>query len=195
MDTLRMAPNKFTLLLLALLILFAVLVRPAQARNEYLNNGSQACRYGDVSASIQGEDNNTDYRQPAFPNNNYDSDGDNYRFELRISKYLGISKRDCDRQNAIMLENEELKQQLELLKVCNKYADRPLPPQFATVERMCAGLRARPVKEKSEDPLWDEMKKEYLKANPGADVYNPPKDSLKIPTDKQMNGPLPEPKN
>ena len=28
-----------------------------------------------------------------------------------------------------------------------------------------------------------------------ADVYNPPKDSLKIPTDKQMNGPLPEPKN
>jgi len=111
MDTLMMAPNKFTLLLLALLILFAVLVRPAQARNEYLNNGSQACRYGDVSASIQGEDNNTDYRQPAFPNNNYDSDGDNYRFELRISKYLGISKRDCDRQNAKSLRKEELKQQ------------------------------------------------------------------------------------
>ena len=93
------------LLSIALLMAFTTI---AEARNEYLNNGSQACRYGDVSASIQGEDNNTDYRQPAFPNNNYDSDGDNYRFELRISKYLGISKRDCDRQNAIMLENEEL---------------------------------------------------------------------------------------
>ena len=195
MDTLRMAPNKFTLLLLALLILFAVLVRPAQARNEYLNNGSQACRYGDVSASIQGEDNNTDYRQPAFPNNNYDSDGDNYRFELRISKYLGVSKKMCDEQNKVLLENENLRQELEMLKVCNKYADRPLPPQFATVEKHCKGLRARPVREKSEDPLWDEMKKDYLKANPKADVYNPPQDSLKIPTDKQMNGPLPEPTN
>ena len=154
------------LLSIALLMAFATI---AEARNEYLNNGSQACRYGDVSASIQGEDNNNNYRQPAFPNNNYDSDGDNYRFELRISKFLGISKRDCDRQNAIMLENEELKQQLELLKVCNKYADRPLPPQ-----------------------LWDEMKKEYLKANPGADVYNPPKDSLKMPP-KDFD--LPKPTN
>ena len=179
------------LLSIALLMAFTTI---AEARNEYLNNGSQACRYGDVSASIQGEDNNTDYRQPAFPNNNYDSDGDNYRLELRISKFLGVSKRDCDRQNEIMLENEELKQQLELLKVCNKYADRPLPPQFATVERMCAGLRARPVKEKSEDPLWDEMKKEYLEANPGADVYNPPvkkKEPLKIP--KYLTEELPVP--
>jgi hypothetical protein len=177
------------LLSIAFVMAFATM---AEARNEYLNNGSQACRYGDVSASIQGEDNNNDYRQPAFPNNNYDSDGDNYRFELRISKFLGISKRDCDRQNKILLENEELKQQLELLKVCTKYADRPLPAQFATVERMCAGLRARPVKEKSEDPLWDEMKKEYLKANPGADVYNPPKDSLKMPP-KDFD--LPKPTN
>ena len=164
----------------------------AEERNEDLNMGSQAGRYGEGSASTQGEDNNTDYRQPAVTNDNHDSDGDNDRCELRISKYLGISKRDCDRQNAIMLENEELKQQLELLKVCNKYADRPLPPQFATVERMCAGLRARPVQRKSEDPLWDEMKKEYLKANPGADVYNPPKDSLKMP---HKDFDLPKPTN
>ena len=33
-----MAPNRFTYLLLALLILFAISIRPADARNDYLSN-------------------------------------------------------------------------------------------------------------------------------------------------------------
>jgi hypothetical protein len=194
MDTLRMAPNKFTLLLLALLILFAVLVRPAQARNEYLNSYSNACQYGSVDLSTSYSQDDTDYRHYS-PSNDYDNFSDRKELRLSFRKYLGVSKKMCDEQNKVLLENENLRQELEMLKVCQKYADRPLPPQFATVEKHCKGLRARPVREKSEDPLWDEMKKDYLKANPKADVYNPPKDSLKIPTDKQMNGPLPEPKN
>ena len=167
----------------------------AEARNEYLNNSSQACRYGDVSASIQAEDRNTDYRQPAFPNNNYDSDGDNYRLELRISKFLGVSKSDCDRQNKIMLENEELKQQLELLKVCNKYADRPLPPQFATVAEKCKGMKSRSNNRRNtaetKDPLWDQMKQKYLQENPDKLTYDTTKKNLMIP--KDITGPLPIP--
>ena len=98
--------------------------------------------------------------------------------------------------NEIQKENANLRQELEMLKVCQRYADRPLPPQFATVEKHCKGLRARPVREKGEDPLWDEMKKDYMEKNPGVDVYdaskyNPPvkkNPPLKIP--KYLTGEL-----
>ena len=179
------------LLSIAFLMAFATM---AEARNEYLNSYSSTCQYGSVDLSVEQSQDDTDYRHYS-PSNDYDNFSNRKSLRLSFRKNLGVTKKMCDEQNKVLLENENLRQELEMLKVCNKYADRPLPPQFATVEKMCAGLRAKPVREKSEDPLWDEMKKDYLKANPKADVYNPPKDSLKIPTDKQMNGPLPEPKN
>ena len=174
--------------LISILIL-VLCMKYAQARNEYLNNGFNRCHYGSVDVSTNYSQDDTDYRHYS-PSNDYDNFSDRKELRLSFRKYLGVSKKMCDEQNKVLLENENLRQELEMLKVCQKYADRPLPPQFATVERMCAGLRARPVKEKSEDPLWDEMKKEYLKANPGADVYNPPKDSLKIPPEG-MELPIP----
>ena len=179
---------------LAFVIFMTALITKSEARNEYLNSYSNACQYGSVDLSTSYSQDDTDYRHYS-PSNDYDNFSDRKELRLSFRKYLGVSKKMCDEQNKVLLENENLRQELEMLKVCQKYADRPLPPQFATVEKHCKGLRARPVREKSEDPLWDEMKKDYLKANPKADVYNPPKDSLKIPTDKQMNGPLPEPKN
>ena len=98
----------------------------------------------------------------------------------------------CDEQNKILLENENLRQELELLKVCQKYADRPLPPQFATVEKHCKGLRARPERVKSDEPMWDEMKKKYIDENPDADIYNSKKkNTLKMPPE---NYTLPLPK-
>jgi hypothetical protein len=41
MEVTRMAPNKFTFLLLVLLFLFAMFVKPANARNDYLSNENQ----------------------------------------------------------------------------------------------------------------------------------------------------------
>ncbi len=176
---------------LAFVIFMTALITKSEARNEYLNSYSNACQYGSVDLSTSYSQDDSDYRHYS-PSNDYDNFSDRKELRLSFRKYLGVSKKMCDEQNKVLLENENLRQELEMLKVCNKYADRPLPPQFATVERMCAGLRARPVKEKSEDPLWDEMKKEYLKANPEADVYNPPKDSLKMPP-KDFD--LPKPTN
>jgi hypothetical protein len=43
-----------------------------------------------------------------------------------------------------MLQNELLKQQLELLKMCARYKDLVLGPEFAEVKRMCAGVRKKP---------------------------------------------------
>ena len=104
----------FTGILIILMVLFALFVRPAEARNEYLNNGSNECRYGDIDLSISKRESDHDYRT-------YDtSDYDNNSHELRLSfrKYLGISKKHCDRQNEVQTENEILKQQIELYKVC-----------------------------------------------------------------------------
>ena len=181
---------------LAFVIFMTALITKSEARNEYLNSYSNACQYGSVDLSTSYSQDDTDYRHYS-PSNDYDNFGERKELRLSFRKYLGVSKKMCDEQNKVLLENENLRQELEMLKVCNKYADRPLPPQFSTVEKHCKGLRARPVKEKSEDPLWDEMKKEYLEANPEADVYNSPvkkKEPLKIPkylTDE----PLPVPTN
>jgi hypothetical protein len=181
------------LLSIAFLMAFATM---AEARNEYLNSYSSACQYGSVDLSTSYSQDDTDYRHYS-PLNNYDNFGERKELRLSFRKNLGVSKKMCDEQNKVLLENENLRQELEMLKVCNKYADRPLPPQFSTVEKHCKGLRATPVKEKSEDPLWDEMKMDYMEKNPGADVYNPPvkkKEPLKIPkylTDE----PLPVPTN
>ena len=178
---------RFTFLLFILLFLMAVFMKPAHARNEYLNSYSNNCRYGDMDVRIENERGNTDY---VYGDSDYESD--NYRASLTFRKYLGVSKKMCDEQNKILLENENLRQELELLKVCQKYADRPLPPQFATVEKHCKGLRARPERVKSDEPMWDEMKKKYIDENPDADIYNSKKkNTLKMPPE---NYTLPLPK-
>ena len=104
----------FTGILIILMLLLAIFVKPAHARNEYLNNGTSECRYGDIDLSISKRESDHDYRT-------YDtSDYDNNSQELRLSfrKYLGISKKHCDEQNRIRTKNETLKQQIELYKVC-----------------------------------------------------------------------------
>ena len=179
--------NMRLLLSIAFLMAFATI---AEARNEYLNSYSNACQYGSVDLSTSYSQDDSDYRQPAFPNNDYDNYGERKELRLSFRKYLGVSKKMCDEQNKVLLENENLRQELEMLKVCQKYADRPLPPQFSTVEKHCKGLRARPERTKSEDPAWDEMKMKYIDENPDKDLYNPKKSTLVMPPEG-MELPIP----
>lgn len=165
------------LLSIAFLMAFATI---AEARNEYLNSYSNACQYGSVDLSTSYSQDDSDYRHYS-PSNDYDNFSDRKELRLSFRKYLGVSKKMCDEQNKVLLENENLRQELEMLKVCQKYADRPLPPQFSTVEKHCKGLRARPERTKSEDPAWDEMKKKYIDENPDKDLYNPTESTLEMP--------------
>jgi|TARA_B110000444_G_scaffold108868_1_gene102825 hypothetical protein len=176
------------------ILVFAVLVSTtAQSRNEYLNDGGRTCQYGQIDLSIEGQEDGQDYRHIS-PGNDYDSDSNRKSLRLSFRKFLGITKKDCDEVNKIQKENANLRQELEMLKVCSKYADRELPPQFSTVEKHCKGLRPRIVRDKKEtaDPLWDEMKEKYLKANPGNEIYDPKaKKPLKMPPEGYV---MPEPK-
>ena len=128
----------FTGILIILMLLLAIFVKPAHARNEYLNNGTSECRYGDIDLSISKRESDHDYRT-------YDtSDYDNNSQELRLSfrKYLGISKKHCDEQNRIRTKNETLKQQIELYKVCKGINTKQNLPNFQVLLDYCEGIKA-----------------------------------------------------
>ena len=60
MEYLRM-DLRFTFILFILLTLMAIFMKPAQARNEYLNSYSNNCRYGDMDVRIETDKGDTDY--------------------------------------------------------------------------------------------------------------------------------------
>ena len=127
----------FTGILIILMVLLTLFVTPAYPRNEYLNNGSNECRYGDIDLSISKRESDHDYRT-------YDtSDYDNNSHELRLTfrKYLGISKKHCDRQNEVQTENEILKQQIELYKVCKSINTKQDLEQFKELIAYCSGIK------------------------------------------------------
>jgi len=127
----------FTGMLIILFLLLAIFVKPAHARNEYLNNGSNECRYGDVDLSISKRESDHDYR--TYDTSDYDNDSHELRLSFR--KYLGISKKHCDRQNEVQTENEILKQQIELYKVCKSIRTSDPLPQFAELIAYCNGTK------------------------------------------------------
>jgi len=166
----------FTGLLIVLMVLLALFVKPAHARNEYLNEYGARC--GDFETRVEKEDRNNDYRHYSN-NNNYDSDSENYRLSFTYRKYLGV---DCK----TIKENVAIKQQLELMKMCGRVNNNPSLAQnenFRLLVMKCRGITptrdtTRPSDDKS---LWDNMKDSYKKKNPdikimGDKILLPPKD-------------------
>ena len=116
-------------------ILLMVLLSPfAFAQNEYLNSGGNHCSshrlepYMEYNIQEQLYDNSS--------SNN--SRGESGRIGLRYSFSFGGTC-TTEYKNS-MLENERLKQELEMLKVCSKYKDLKLGEQFKTVREKCKGV-------------------------------------------------------
>jgi hypothetical protein len=69
------------------------------------------------------------------------SRGDSGRIGLRYSYSFGGT---CTTEyKSIMLENEKLKQQLEMLKVCSRYKDLKLGDEFKAVREKCKGVNKK----------------------------------------------------
>ena len=153
----------------ALVILFVLLcfIKPAHSRNEYLNEYGSRC--GDFETRIEKEDRNNDYRHYSN-NNDYDSDSENYRLSFTYRKYLGV---DCK----TIRENVDIKQQLELMKMCGRVNSNPSLAQnenFRLLVTKCRGItpsrdNTRPDDGKSK---WDELKDDYKKENPDIKLMN-----------------------
>ena len=200
MEVLRMN-YYFTGLLILALTMLALFVEPAYPRNEYLNNGTNTCSTGDLSVSVEQREYESRYRHNN-PDNNYTNPSDDRSLRLTWRHYLGSA---CtDEFKVVQQENMELKQQLELMKMCGRVNSNPTlkhNPSFNLLVSKCIGVaptgnNTRPSDDKS---LWDNMKDGYKKENPdiqlmGDKFINPGKSKLKIPP-KDYILPLPKPKN
>ena len=167
-----------------LVILFVLLcfMQPAYPRNEYLNDGSARC--GEFETRVEAEDRQTNYNSSSS-----DYESDNYRLTFSFRKYLGT---DCKTSK----ENAQLKQQLELMKMCNKVnrnSSLALNENFALLVSKCRGVIPTKVEEArpAEKNTWKGMKKDYLKDNPDAKTMD--NTTLKMPP-KDYILPLPKPK-
>jgi hypothetical protein len=153
----------------ALVVLFVLLcfIKPAHSRNEYLNEYGSRC--GDFETRIEKEDRNNDYRHYSN-NNDYDSDSENYRLSFTYRKYLGVNCKT-------IRENVDIKQQLELMKMCGRVNANPSLAQnenFRLLVTKCRGItpsrdNTRPDDGKSK---WDELKDDYKKENPDIKLMN-----------------------
>ena len=173
----------FTGLIILALTILALFVEPAYPKNEYLNEYGVRC--GEFETSIQAEDRETDYTY-----GDSDHESDNYSLRFTYRKYLGT---DCKTSK----ENVQLKQQLELMKMCNKVNRNPSlahNKNFALLVSKCRGVI--PTKAEENRPVekntWKGMKKEYLEANPDAKTMD--NTTLKMPP-KDYILPLPKPKD
>jgi hypothetical protein len=186
MEILRM-DYRFTAILIIMLTALALFAEPAYPRNEYLNEYGARC--GDMEVRTERRD--TDY--------NYSDNSTNEQQYLSFTyrKYLGV---DCKTIN----ENVQLKQQLELMKMCGRVNANPSLAQnenFRLLVMKCRGItpardNTRPGDSQS---LWDDMKDGYKKENPDLKLMNdkligPSKSKLKIPP-KDYILPLPKPKD
>ena len=171
---------KFTAIVITLLCLLAFFADPAYPRNEYLNNSD---RCGEIDVSVEQRD--SEYR----PYDNSWSNRDDNSIRLTYRKYLGT---DCKTAK----ENMQLKQQLELMKMCSKVNRNPSLAQnenFALLVSKCRGVipQAVETEEMPTGSLWDELKEDYIKENPESKTLDNNNSTLKIPPEGYI---MPKPK-
>ena len=156
---------RFTAILILMLTMLAFFAEPAYPRNEYLNDGSNTCSTGDVSVSIEQRDYENRYRH-YDPTNNYSSPSDDRSLRLTWRHYLGSA---CTKEfREVQTENVQLKQQLELMKMCGKVNKNPTlkyNPNFHLLVMKCSGI-VIPENNKPDNSLWDDLKDDYKKENP-----------------------------
>jgi len=189
---------RFTALLIIMFTLLTLFAKPAYPKNEYLNNGTNTCRTGEVDVKVETENRDNDYRHNSS-SNNYDSDNDNDRLSVTYRHYIGTA---CTKEfRQVQQENMELKQQLELMKMCGRVNSNSSLAQnenFRLLVSKCTGvtpvkLDNRPADGKSK---WDQLKDGYKKENPDVklmgDKFLTPTSTLKKPP-KDYILPLPKP--
>jgi len=189
---------RFTALLIIMFTLLTLFAKPAYPKNEYLTNGTNSCRTGEVDVRIETENRDNGYRHYNY-DNNYDNNSDNDRLSVTYRHYIGTA---CTKEfRQVQQENMELKQQLELMKMCGRVNSNPSLAQnqnFKLLVSKCTGvtpvkLDNRPADGKSK---WDQLKDGYKKENPDVtlmgDKFLTPTSTLKKPP-KDYILPLPKP--
>ena len=157
--------------ILTVSVLFFLFSTTAQARNEYLNNGTNTCAQGSFDVSIEQREDQYNYNHYS-PSNNYENTEDDRSVRLTWRKYLGTACTD-----EFIAEQEKqmkIKTQLEVIKECKRVPRiNPPPPEFAELINMCMKVGVMSTSQfagdRDFDPkisYWTELKQQYLKENP-----------------------------
>ena len=150
-------------ILIASILIGIIATVNAEARNEYLNDGTNTCDQGSWEAY-------TEVRQHEYKSGNND-ESQIQTLGFRFRKSIGAV---CDEEFAeVQRKKQKIKTQLELVKECKRVPRiNPPPPQFAELINMCAELglvSTQSFGERDFDPkisYWTELKQQYLKDNP-----------------------------
>ena len=153
--------------ILAVSIVIALFSTTAQARNEYLNDGTNSCDQGSWEAY-------TEVRQHEYKSGNSD-ESQNQTLGFRFRKSIGPV---CDEEFA---EEQRLKQklktQLELVKECKRVPRiNPPPVEFAELINMCMKLGVMSTanfEDRPDDSIsyWTVLKDGWKKENPDRPVF------------------------
>ena len=150
--------------ILKILIVSFLLCTTAEARNEYLNDGTNSCDQGSWEMY-------TEVRQNEYKTGS-NAESQDQVIGFRWRKSIGPV---CDEEFA---EEQRLKQklktQLELVKECKRVPRiKPVPAEFAELINMCMKLGVisnASYNERDFDPkvsYWTVLKEQYMKDNPG----------------------------
>ena len=161
--------------------LFFLFSTTAQARNEYLNNGTNTCAQGSFDVSIEQRDDQYNYNHNS-PSNNYEGTDDDRLLRFTYRKYLGTACTD-----EFIAEQEKqmkIKTQLEVIKECKRVPRiNPPPLEFAELINMCMKVGVMSSGnfvngDRDFDPkvsYWTVLKKQYLKDNPDVVIMKDPR--------------------
>ena len=151
-------------ILIASILVGIISIVNAEARNEYLNDGTNSCDQGSWEAY-------TEVRQREYKTGTSAENQDQV-VGFRWRKSIGPV---CDEEFANeQRKKQKIKTQLELVKECKRVPRiNPPPPQFAELINMCMKLgvvATSSYNERDFDPkisYWTVLKQKYMKENPG----------------------------
>ena len=153
------------------IIFFLFVATSVQARNEYLNNGTNNCASGEMSLSVEQREGSDQYNS-GTPYENTDEDR---WLRLTWRKYLGSA---CTPEFRSEQEKQQkIKTQLELVKECKRVPRiNPPPPAFAELINMCMKLGVTSTASFDERPdasisYWTVLKDGWKKENPDRPVF------------------------
>lgn len=121
---------------LSFILIVASLTSQTQAVNEYLD-GYNSCERGRLE--VYTEVDRYDYDRRMDSDSDYFADSG--KIGIRFSYPLQST---CTKENiSLLLENQRIKQQLELLKLCGRYQGLELPDHFSDVREKCKGIKKK----------------------------------------------------
>jgi len=148
-------------------VFIALFSTTAQARNEYLNNGTNTCDQGSWEAY-------TEVRQNEYKSGS-SAESQNQVLGWRFRKSIGDA---CtDEFIAEQQKQQKLKRQLELVKECKRVPRiNPPPPAFAELINECMQLGAMSAASFQDRPdasisYWTVLKDGWKKENPERPVF------------------------